>query len=68
MEKTAAAKRAEELRKIIEGHNYSYYVLDDPAVEDFEYDALMNELKAIEAEYPELAAEDSPQSMWAAML
>lgn len=60
MEKAAAEKRAQELRRIIEGHNYSYYVLDDPTVEDFEYDALMNELKTIEAEYPDLQTENSP--------
>ncbi len=60
MDKITAAKRAEELHRIIEGHNYSYYVLDDPTVEDFEYDALMRELKAIEAEFPELCTPDSP--------
>lgn len=60
MDKKTAEQRAKELHKIIEGHNYSYYVLDDPTVEDFEYDALMNELKAIEAEFPELCTPDSP--------
>lgn len=56
----AAAARAEQLRKEIEQHNINYYVLDDPTVDDFTYDSLMNELKAIEAEYPQLVTEDSP--------
>ena len=56
----AAEARAKELRQEIEQHNISYYVLDDPTVDDFTYDSLMNELKAIEAKYPQLATEDSP--------
>lgn len=52
--------RLYELYDIIEKHNYSYYVLDDPTVEDDEYDALMREVKAIEAEHPELVTDYSP--------
>ncbi|HEX2952882.1 MAG TPA: NAD-dependent DNA ligase LigA, partial [Bacillota bacterium] len=52
--------RAQELRELIEHHNYRYYVLDDPEVTDAEYDALMKELTAIESQYPELATPDSP--------
>jgi len=52
--------RAEQLRAEIEQHNYRYYVLDEPAVPDAEYDRLFNELRALEARYPELASEDSP--------
>ena len=52
--------RLYELYDIIEKHNYSYYVLDDPTIEDDEYDKLMREVKAIEAEYPELVTEFSP--------
>lgn len=52
--------RAEELRSEIEQHNYRYYVLDEPAIPDAEYDRLFNELKALEARYPELESEDSP--------
>lgn len=52
--------RAEELRKQLELHNYRYYVLDDPIISDAEYDVLLNELRAIEAEHPELATPDSP--------
>lgn len=56
----AAQERAAELRRVLEKYNISYYVLDDPQVEDDEYDRLMQELKAIEAEYPELITPDSP--------
>ena len=53
-------RRLYELYDIIEKHNYNYYVLDDPTVEDDEYDALMREVKAIEAEHPELVTDYSP--------
>ena len=53
--KEAAAARSAELRGLIERCNYEYHVLDNPTLEDFEYDALTRELRAIEAEYPELA-------------
>ena len=53
-------KRLYELYDIIEKHNYNYYVLDDPTVEDDEYDALMREVKAIEAAHPELVTDYSP--------
>lgn len=53
-------QRVEDLRQQINQHNYRYYVLDDPLVADGEYDALMNELRDIEAEHPELASPDSP--------
>ncbi len=52
--------RAEELRRQINFHNYRYYVLDDPEVSDAEYDQLMQELRAIEADHPELQSPDSP--------
>jgi len=54
------AKRAAELREQINGHDYRYYVLNEPAVPDAEYDRLMAELKAIEARRPELVTPDSP--------
>ncbi len=53
-------KRAEELRKEIEYHNYRYYVLDEPVISDAEYDALMAELRRLENQYPELVTPDSP--------
>jgi DNA ligase (NAD+) len=54
------SKRAEELRAELRRHEHLYYVLDAPAVSDQEYDALMNELKRIEAGHPELLTPDSP--------
>jgi DNA ligase (NAD+) len=57
---TAVADRAAELRRAIEHHNNRYYVLDDPEVSDAEYDALLGELRDIEAEHPELRTPDSP--------
>ncbi len=56
----APAERAEELRRLIRHHNYRYHVLDDPEIDDAAYDALFDELKAIEEEHPELVADDSP--------
>jgi DNA ligase (NAD+) len=55
-----AAARAAELRAQLEHHNYRYYVLDDPEIPDVEYDHLLRELQALEAEYPGLATDDSP--------
>jgi len=55
-----AAERIAELRSEIDAHNYRYYVLDEPSVPDAEYDRLFNELKALEAEHPELVTPDSP--------
>jgi DNA ligase (NAD+) len=52
--------RAAELREEIEAHNHRYYVLDDPTVGDDAYDALLDELRRIEAEHPELRRPDSP--------
>ena len=57
---SGAAERAAELRRLIEYHNWRYYVLDDPEISDSAYDALMDELRAIEAEHPELRTPDSP--------
>src|SRR5690606_2279690 len=55
-----AARRAAELRTILERANVEYYVLDAPTLLDAEYDSLMRELKELEAAYPELATPDSP--------
>jgi DNA ligase (NAD+) len=54
------AKRAEDLRRQLDFHNYRYFVLDDPEIEDREWDAMLAELKALEADHPELVTEDSP--------
>jgi DNA ligase (NAD+) len=55
-----AKRRVEELRDLINYHNYRYHVLDDPEVADAEYDELMRELRAFEEEFPELIVPDSP--------
>ena len=52
--------RAAELRAELEEHSRRYYVLDDPTIGDDAYDALLDELRAIEAEHPELVTPDSP--------
>lgn len=56
----AAQKRIVELRRQIEDDNYRYYVLDDPALTDAEYDARFQELRALEAQHPKLITPDSP--------
>ncbi|HUD17641.1 MAG TPA: NAD-dependent DNA ligase LigA, partial [Acidimicrobiales bacterium] len=54
--------RAEELRALITYHNDRYHRLDDPEITDGEYDALVRELRAIEADHPDLVVPDSPSS------
>ena len=54
------ARRAAEIRRLIEHHNYRYYVLDDPEVSDARYDALMRELRELEQVHPEIVVDDSP--------
>jgi DNA ligase (NAD+) len=56
----AAERRAAELRRQLEHHNHRYYVLDDPEIGDEAYDALLDELREIEAENPELRTPGSP--------
>jgi DNA ligase (NAD+) len=53
-------ERVEELRRALEYHGHRYYVLDDPEIGDDAYDALLDELRALEAEHPELLTPDSP--------
>jgi DNA ligase (NAD+) len=55
-----ARRRAETLRAEIERHNHLYYVLDQPAVSDAEFDRLFRELESLEAAFPALATGDSP--------
>jgi DNA ligase (NAD+) len=52
--------RIEELKRLLAHHNHRYYVLDDPEIGDDAYDALLDELRAIEREHPELVTPDSP--------
>ena len=53
-------ERAETLREELRRHEHLYYVMDTPEITDAQYDALMNELKRLEAEQPELVMADSP--------
>jgi len=54
------ADRIAELRQRIDDANHRYYVLDDPAIPDAEFDRLLRELQSLEAQYPELVTPDSP--------
>jgi DNA ligase (NAD+) len=56
----AVRARATELHALLHEHNYRYYVLDDPAISDAQYDALLRELQDLEQQYPELLTPDSP--------
>lgn len=60
MELEQARKRVAELREVIERNNRLYYMDNAPELEDFEYDALTRELKALEAQYPALVTPESP--------
>lgn len=60
MTKEEAKKRIEELRKLINYHNYRYYVLNDPVISDAEYDELFRELVELEKQFPDLVTPDSP--------
>ncbi len=55
-----ARLRIEELRIILQQHNYSYYVRSEPSISDFEYDLLINELQTLEKSYPLFDDENSP--------
>jgi DNA ligase (NAD+) len=55
-----AIERAAELRELLAYHAHRYYVLDDPEIGDDAYDALLDELRALESSHPELASADSP--------
>lgn len=52
--------RINEIKEILNKASYEYYVLDQPTIEDYEYDQLMSELIKIENEHPELKTSDSP--------
>jgi DNA ligase (NAD+) len=54
------ARRAEELRDLLRGWGYEYYVLDEPSVEDATYDRHFDELVELEGAHPELVSPDSP--------
>ncbi len=56
----SSAKRANELKQLLNQYSYEYHVLDDPSVSDAVYDGLMRELKELEAADPSLISADSP--------
>jgi len=60
MTREEAKKRIEQLRELIEYHNYRYYVLDSPEISDEEYDKLYRELVELEKQFPEFITPDSP--------
>lgn len=60
MNKADAGKRVAQLREQLEKYRHSYYVQDAPEVDDAVYDSLNNELKDLEAKFPELITPDSP--------
>ncbi len=55
-----AVRRAEKLREEIRFHSHRYHVLDQPVISDGQFDALVDELRSIEAQFPELVTADSP--------
>ncbi len=60
MERTKAQQRIAELSAQLEQFNHEYYVLDNPSVDDYTYDTMMRELRALEEEYPDLLSPQSP--------
>lgn len=60
MDLQTALSRVETLREEIERHNYSYYVLDNPTIPDYEFDQLLHELIDLEETFPELQSDTSP--------
>lgn len=55
-----AQKRTEELSALLDKYSYQYYVLDNPEISDYEFDMLMQELKSLEEQFPELILPTSP--------
>jgi DNA ligase (NAD+) len=60
MDAESARKNIEDLKARIEYHNRRYYQLDDPEISDAEYDSLLQELIALEKQFPQWLTEDSP--------
>ena len=60
MTEAQAKHKIEALSKEIEQHNYNYYALDKPAISDYEFDMLLEELIKLEREFPALLSSDSP--------
>ena len=60
MNKEEAKSRISELSKIIENHNYNYYILTQPTISDYDFDMLLNKLIDLEKQFPDLVLPDSP--------
>lgn len=60
MDKQQARERIRQLSEELSDHNYRYYQLADPVISDYEFDRLMNELGALEKEFPEFLSPNSP--------
>ncbi len=60
MNKDEARAKIAELSNIIENHNYNYYILANPTISDYEFDMMLNELIALEQQFPDLILPDSP--------
>ena len=60
MNKEEAKARISELSRIIENHNYNYYILTQPTISDYDFDMLLNELIDLEKHFPDLVLPDSP--------
>jgi len=60
MDPQQAQVRIDELRKVLNRHNYDYYVKSNPSISDFEYDQLMKELQSLEYQFPQFDDENSP--------
>ena len=60
MNKEEAKARISELSKIIENHNYNYYILTQPTISDYDFDMLLNELIDLEKQFPDLVLPESP--------
>jgi DNA ligase (NAD+) len=58
--RSSSAAKIDQLREELRHHEYQYHVLDAPEISDAEYDAKMRELRALEADHPELVTPDSP--------
>ena len=60
MDQTAVVAQMRQLIQLLAQHNHAYYVMDQPTIEDSEYDQLFHQLKALEQQYPELTQSDTP--------
>ena len=60
MTPTEAQHKIQALSKLLEQHNYNYYVLDNPTISDYDFDQLLEELMALEKQFPEFLSPNSP--------